>query len=319
MDSSTVGRLYNQDHVKCLQWFEEHVGQELRFKDMVADGNKLVTQYKGIFKPKWMPYVLSIRTTEQNRYTDGRVIHEDDGSWRMSYAQEDNKRSDPRQLFTNRKIEACMNDGIPIGILRKEHKEDPYEVVGLGMPIEWEDGFFTFLSYMPGSMLNLPGNAEAEAERLAWPDSGQGQVPDTDSDSRIRVIAEIARRQGQPVFRSRLLAAYGGRCAITGCDVPDALEAAHLRPYRGPASNRVPNGILLRADLHTLLDKQLIAIHPHSRSVKLSQALKGTAYSTLAGKRISDPQDPAASPAHELLRQSWSEFIKAEQERYPAN
>jgi hypothetical protein len=97
--------------------------------------------------------------------------------------------------------------------------------------------------------------------------------------------------------------------------VPDALEAAHLRPYRGPASNAVPNGILLRADLHTLLDKQLIAIRPDSRSLELSQALQGTAYSSLAGRRVSDPMDPAAAPAAELLHQSWTEFMKAEQQR----
>ncbi len=134
MDSSTVGRLYNPVHARCLQWFEDHVGQEVRFNDLEADGIKLVTQFKGIFKPEWMPYVLSIRTTEQDRYTDGRVIRQDDGSWRMSYAQEEDTRfDDQRKLFTNRGIEACMNDGIPIGVLRKERKQDPYEVVGLGV------------------------------------------------------------------------------------------------------------------------------------------------------------------------------------------
>jgi hypothetical protein len=233
----------------------------------------------------------------------------------MSYAQEDDSRADPRKLYTNRGIEACINDGIPIGVLRKERRQDPYEVVGLGLPIEWQDGFFTFVNYKPGSMPELPGSPEAEAERMAWPDTGQEEIPDSDYDARIRVLAEIARRQGQPAFRTRLLAAYGGRCAVTGCDVPDALEAAHLRPYCGPASNIVTNGILLRADLHTLLDKQLIAIRPDSRSLELSQTLQGTAYSSLAGRRVSDPMDPAAAPAADLLHQSWTEFMMAEQQR----
>jgi putative restriction endonuclease len=315
MDTSTVSRLYSLDHGRCLQWFEDHVGQEARFNDLQADGIKLVTQFKGIFKPRWMPYALSIRTTEQDRYTDGRIIWQDNGSWHMSYAQEENSRFDPRELYTNRGIEACIKDGIPIGILRKEHSEDPYEVVGLGMPIDWKDGFFTFMSYKPRSASGSRGHPEDEAERLAWTDLDQGQIPSSDYDARVRVLAEIARRQGQPAFRSRLLAAYGGRCAVTGCDVPDALEAAHLRPYRGPASNTVANGILLRADLHTLLDKQLIAIRPDSRSLELSHALHGTAYSSLAGKRISDPQDPAAAPAAELLHQSWAEFMNAERKR----
>ena len=198
MDSSTVNRLYSSDHARCLQWFEDHVGQEVRFNDLATGGIKLVTQFKGIFKPQWMPYVLSIRTTEQDRYTDGRIMRQDDGSWRLSYAQEEDSRFDPRELYTNRGIEACMNDGIPIGILRKEHREDPYEVIGLGVPIDWHDGFFTFVSYQPGSMPELPGTPEAEAERLAWPDASQEQIPGSDYDARIRVLAEIARRQGQP-------------------------------------------------------------------------------------------------------------------------
>ena len=164
MDPETVGRLHSPEHVRCLQWFEDHVGGEVRFNQLEADGIKLVTQFKGIFKPQWMPYVLSIRTTDQDRYTDSKVIWQDDGSWRMSYAQEEDGRYDPRKLFTNRAIAACMNDRIPIGILRKEHRGDPYEVVGLGLPIEWRDGFFTFVSYKPGAPVERAG---AHAGRIA--------------------------------------------------------------------------------------------------------------------------------------------------------
>jgi hypothetical protein len=49
-------------------------------------------------------------------------------------------------------------------------------------------------------------------------------------------------------FRAVLLEAYHRRCAITGCDATAVLEAAHLRPYRGPDSNTVPSGLLLRSD-----------------------------------------------------------------------
>jgi MoxR-like ATPase len=167
MDSATVDRLYNSDHVKCLRGFEDHIGQEVRFNELEADGIKLVTQFKGIFKPEWMPYVLSIRTTEQDRYTDGRVIRQEDGSWRMTYAQEEDSRfDDQRKLFTNRGIEACMNAGIPIGILRRERKRDPYEVVGLGLPVKWQDGFFTFVDYKPGNSHQKLPSASLDAEAL---------------------------------------------------------------------------------------------------------------------------------------------------------
>jgi hypothetical protein len=48
--------------------------------------------------------------------------------------------------------------------------------------------------------------------------------PTDDSDARDRVAALIARRQGQPAFRKRLLDAYGNRCAISRCDCPYDLE-----------------------------------------------------------------------------------------------
>jgi hypothetical protein len=72
MDPETAGRLHSPEHVRCLQWFEDHVGGEVRFNQLEADGIKLVTQFKGIFKPQWMPYVLSIRTTDQVTVTRGQ-------------------------------------------------------------------------------------------------------------------------------------------------------------------------------------------------------------------------------------------------------
>ncbi|WP_396954399.1 HNH endonuclease [Nocardioides pantholopis] len=53
------------------------------------------------------------------------------------------------------------------------------------------------------------------------------------------------------MFRASLLAAYDGQCAVTDTRTEAGLEAAHLRPYRVPASNVVTNGLLLRADIHT--------------------------------------------------------------------
>ena len=41
----------------------------------------------------------------------------------------------------------------------------------------------------------------------------------------------ILTRRGQPEFQKRLLEAYQGCCAITGCDTEAALEAAHTTPH----------------------------------------------------------------------------------------
>ena len=67
---------------------------------------------------------------------------------------------------------------------------------------------------------------------------------------------EPEQRPRQEAFRRVLLRAYEGRCAITGCDVEPALEAAHVADWRSENGA----GILLRADLHRLLDDGLLVI-----------------------------------------------------------
>lgn len=116
-------------------------------------------------------------------------------------------------------------------------------------------------------------------------------------DARERLSREITRRRGQRAFRERLLRAYGGRCAITDCDVKDVLEAAHIVPYLGPATNRTDNGLLLRADIHTLFDCGLITIDAPTRSVVVADRLLATAYGYLNGKALRAPTTPADAPS----------------------
>ena len=66
------------------------------------------------------------------------------------------------------------------------------------------------------------------------------------------------RRADQRRFRRALLEAYGGRCALTGCDVADALDAAHVADWR--SENDVGAGVLLRVDLHRLHERELLVI-----------------------------------------------------------
>jgi putative restriction endonuclease len=115
-------------------------------------------------------------------------------------------------------------------------------------------------------------------------------------------MAQIVRRRGQPEFRCQLLAAYGGRCAISGCDAIEALEAAHITPFRGSDTNRTDNGILLRADLHTLFDLGLLAIHAAEYTLLLSPALTIGAYADLGGKKIRMPNEAHLQPSAAALQ-----------------
>ena len=122
-----------------------------------------------------------------------------------------------------------------------------------------------------------------------------------EGDARERVVASIIRRRGQPDFRQRLIAAYTGRCAVSQCSALEALEAAHILPYNGPATNHITNGLLLRADLHTLFDLGLLAVLSEAMTVLVSPSLASTEYAKLAGKPLSLPKKAAWHPNRPAL------------------
>ncbi len=60
--------------------------------------------------------------------------------------------------------------------------------------------------------------------------------------------------------------------------------------------NTVNNGLLLRADIHTLFDLGKIAINSDDMTVVLSPELLNTEYANLDNKSVSLPQDSAKKP-----------------------
>ncbi|MEH1895824.1 MAG: HNH endonuclease [Nostoc sp.] len=124
-----------------------------------------------------------------------------------------------------------------------------------------------------------------------------------DADARQKITVSIARRQGQSQFRKSLLDAYYSKCAITNFDAEVALEAAHIIPYSETENNHPSNGLLLRADLHTLFDLNLIVIDPKTMKVHISPVIKETEYKTIDGKEIRVPKDEMCRPNQEFLKQ----------------
>ena len=121
-------------------------------------------------------------------------------------------------------------------------------------------------------------------------------------DERDRRLVEAAVREGQDRFRSALMDAYGSACAITGYNAVETLQAAHIYPYRGPATNRVSNGLLLRADIHVLFDRGAIAVHETSMEVLIKPHLEVTQYASLAGEKLRRPHKLADRPSAAALR-----------------
>jgi hypothetical protein len=90
-----------------------------------------------------------------------------------------------------------------------------------------------------------------------------------EDDRRQLVERQIRERRGQQKFRDGLRKRYGNRCLVTGSELLAVLEAAHICPYRGEDDNDPQNGLLLRSDIHTLFDLDLLGIEPEQLRILL--------------------------------------------------
>lgn len=130
--------------------------------------------------------------------------------------------------------------------------------------------------------------------------------PTDQKDARARVLQEVVRRRGQAKFRRSLIAAYKARCAITDCPVVELLEAAHITPYLGPDTNSISNGLLLRADLHTLWDLGLIAVDLTTQALWVSPDVNDPTYQALSGTPLRQPLEHSQRPSIKALQHQWS-------------
>ena len=127
--------------------------------------------------------------------------------------------------------------------------------------------------------------------------------PSNFEDARQKTLREIKERRGQQGFRKILLEAYENRCAISACSIVDVLESAHICPNRGPDTNEVWNGILLRADLHTLFDCGLLAICHETMTVRISPHLSNSEYWSFHDKPLHLPPLRAHRPSPAALKE----------------
>lgn len=126
-----------------------------------------------------------------------------------------------------------------------------------------------------------------------------------EGDRRLLVERQIRERRGQQHFRDALRKRYGNRCLVTGCEILAVLEAAHIRPYRGANDNHPENGLLLRSDIHTLFDLDLLGIEPEQLRVVLHPEVVKE-YGRFADVRLCCVSD--RRPSLEALRLRYEQF-----------
>jgi putative restriction endonuclease len=137
-----------------------------------------------------------------------------------------------------------------------------------------------------------------------------------------RVLVESRRAVRDRAFRERVLAAYGGRCALTGLTLRADLanttdstgievEAAHIRPVAGRhgGSDDVRNGLPMLRTLHWLFDRGLLSAERSGRilvSPRLSAQADAWPVLGLLRRQagmphLLDPADPSARPDSDHL------------------
>lgn len=204
---------------------------------------------KGIYKPRGSPYALWVRQTLRRAYPDKELVVEPDGSWVYDYSPEGRKGQPDMTLDTNRALLRCMDDGVPVGVIRQVGAGPVgrnYEIRGLGYVTAFDGTHFRIrgepidVSTRP---LETPGRFEFEPFDATFP-----------------ALAPTLRRVRDVRFKLAVRRVYHERCSL--CNLGYrlgsnllALEAAHVIPVENEGTSKdVRNGILLCSNHHTLFD-----------------------------------------------------------------
>ena len=246
----------------------------------------------GIFKPSafdsvWL-FITEKKTADRTQYKDmlvGDVLNMEGQT----------------QGGTDHLLEEHIERGLELLLFYRKKK---YEHPGAGFTYKGKFLYQSQSGSLPTSFTLIRANSPTLTNTFIEAELQTAGVFDPKNvvDARTTVLASIVRRKGQSKFRSTLLRAYNQRCAVTGCEIEALLEAAHIVPYRGADTNVVNNGLLLRADIHTLFDLGLCWVDPNKLVIKLAAGLEGSEYEAFRDQPIRLPDDVLDRPSAEALR-----------------
>ncbi|MRD49370.1 hypothetical protein GHT07_19005 [Caenimonas koreensis DSM 17982] len=99
-----------------------------------------------------------------------------------------------------------------------------------------------------------------------------------------KVTAELELRMRQQAFRLRVGKRCGWCCVVSGTSVREVLDAAHLPGKDWRTDNQAEDGILIRTDLHRLLDRRLAELR--DGKFWLSESLRRGDYGTFHNRSL---------------------------------
>lgn len=278
-------------------------GNELR-PGFVFEGKRipLVNPQRGIFKPRQMRFLLSIKTVFPK--PGGRIWYDDQievhdqiyaGNEVVDYAF---MGRDP-EAADNRWLREAFENQIPV-------------IYFLGIaPSKYQAIFPTFIAGWDASELKASvafGVPELEA-----------MTPPENALERRYTLREVKQRLHQASFREAVILAYRGRCAISGLPEQRLLDAAHIISDKDEKLGQpvVPNGLPLSKIHHAAFDAHLIGIDPDYRlhvSDRLLEQKDGPmldALKQLTGNVIHLPRREKDQPDRDRLALRFERFKAA--------
>lgn len=133
------------------------------------------------------------------------------------------------------------------------------------------------------------------------------------SGQRPTTPTEVLRRERSSKFKFEVLKRYGSKCVLSGLDVVEMLDGAHVIPVDKNGSDDPRNGLLLSASLHRALDANLWAVHP--KTFAIETRVKGPSLSKMKIP-ISSWQCALATPHTEALEFRYELFLKASEKSH---
>jgi putative restriction endonuclease len=211
----------------------------------------LINPQRGIFKPRRMSGLLSIRTVFPRQggrvwYEDQREAHRQiyEGDEIVEYAFMGTNPNAP----DNRWLRKAMEQQIPI-IYFLGTSPGRYQPIIPTFIVGWHPKRLrVHLAF--GAIVGASANASPPA-----------------APERRYALREVKARLHQASFRDAVLAAYGGRCAISHLPEPRLLDAAHIivDQHEQLGQPIISNGLPLTKIHHAAFDANLIGIDPDFR------------------------------------------------------
>lgn len=260
----------------------------------------LINPQRGIFKPASMRYLLSVRTVypvsgRKVWYDDQRQVHEqiERGDEVVDYAF---MGTDP-EAADNRWLRDARDNSIPVLYLLGVAPQR-YTLIWPTYIAEW--------------------SATELKAKLAFGQPANSVVSVTPSAPERRyALRQVRQRLHQATFREAVLAAYDGRCVISGLPERRLIDAAHIIGDSDEESGQplVVNGLPLSKLHHAAFDANLIGIDADFR-IHVSDALLSMndgplfeqGMKAVHGKHIRLPERPEDQPDRDRLALRFSAF-----------